>query len=89
MAKIIYEPHPVSVERKKELRERGYRIVDAQFAPKGYEHPDGSRSDRDNKALTVAQIKDALTEKGIEIPEGAKKAELQALLDAATQADQQ
>lgn len=31
--KVIYEPHPVSPERKKELRALGYRIVDARFAP--------------------------------------------------------
>lgn len=32
--------------------------------------------------LSVAQLKEALTAKGIEIPAGAKKADLQALLDA-------
>ncbi|PSL23471.1 E3 binding domain-containing protein [Dyadobacter jiangsuensis] len=31
--KIIYEPHPVTPERKKELREKGYKIIDAQFDP--------------------------------------------------------
>lgn len=35
------------------------------------------------KPLTVPQLKDALTAKGIALPEGAKKADLQALLDAA------
>lgn len=30
---IIYEPHPVSPERKAELRAAGYRIVDARFEP--------------------------------------------------------
>lgn len=40
MAKVIYEKHPVSKERKEELRSQGYRIVDAQFAPADYEHPD-------------------------------------------------
>lgn len=34
------------------------------------------------KKATVAELREALTAKGIEIPEGAKKAELQALLDA-------
>lgn len=37
------------------------------------------------KALTVDELKAALTEKGVEIPEGAKKADLQALLDAASE----
>lgn len=39
MAKVIYEPHPVTPERKRELREKGYTIVDARFAPDGYVYP--------------------------------------------------
>ena len=31
--KIAYEPHPVSPERKKELREQGYKILDVIFKP--------------------------------------------------------
>jgi hypothetical protein len=31
--KIAYEPHPVSPERKAELRAQGYRIIDAAFKP--------------------------------------------------------
>ena len=30
---IHYEPHPVSRERKAELRAKGLRIIDARFAP--------------------------------------------------------
>lgn len=37
--KVIYEPHPVAPERKAELRAQGYRIIDAVFAPQGYEQP--------------------------------------------------
>ncbi len=37
MPKIIYEPHPVSPERKAELRSEGYKIIDARFAPEGEE----------------------------------------------------
>jgi hypothetical protein len=33
MSKVIYEPHPVSEARKKELRDQGYTIVDAIYAP--------------------------------------------------------
>lgn len=29
--KVIYEPHPVSPERKAELRGQGYKIIDAVF----------------------------------------------------------
>ncbi len=31
--KVIYEPHPVSAERKAELVGKGFKIVDAVFAP--------------------------------------------------------
>lgn len=33
MTKIAYEPHPVSPERKAELRAEGFKIVDAVFEP--------------------------------------------------------
>lgn len=39
----IYEPHPVTPERKAELRAQGYRIVDAKFAPDGWEPPQPPR----------------------------------------------
>jgi hypothetical protein len=31
--KIAYEPHPVSPERKAELRAQGFKILDARFKP--------------------------------------------------------
>ena len=31
--KIAYEPHPVSPERKAELRAQGFKIIDARFKP--------------------------------------------------------
>lgn len=39
--------------------------------------------DKPSKGLNVEQLKAALTAKGIEVPEGAKKAELAKLLDEA------
>lgn len=33
MTKLKYEPHPVSSERKRELKSQGYRILDIAFAP--------------------------------------------------------
>ena len=33
MTKIKYETHPVTPERKAELREQGFTIVDARFDP--------------------------------------------------------
>ena len=41
--KIIYEPHPVTPERKAELRAKGYKIIDARFAPKGYKYPEAEK----------------------------------------------
>ncbi|AMR77675.1 hypothetical protein [Cupriavidus nantongensis] len=36
---IWYEPHPVSPQRKAELRAMGVQVVDAVFKPEGYENP--------------------------------------------------
>lgn len=35
--KVAYEPHPVTAERKAELRTAGFKIIDARFAPSGHE----------------------------------------------------
>lgn len=88
--KIAWEPHPVSPERKAELRAQGYRIIDARFAPEGALTPAaeaeeagvGIDTNGDGK-VSVAELRAALAERGIEVPTGAKKADLQALLDAA------
>ena len=37
---IVYEPHPVSPERKAELRAAGFQIVDALFMPEGWANPE-------------------------------------------------
>lgn len=37
--KIAYEPHPVTPERKAELRADGFTIVDARFEPEGEKKP--------------------------------------------------
>ena len=36
---IIYEPHPVTPERKAELLAAGYKIIDARFAPEPVDVP--------------------------------------------------
>lgn len=36
---VIYVEMPVSITQKKECNRLGYRVVDAQFAPEGYELP--------------------------------------------------
>lgn len=33
MKQIHFEPHPVTPERKAELKAAGYKIIDARFAP--------------------------------------------------------
>jgi hypothetical protein len=84
--KVVYEKHPVTAERKAELRQKGYKIIDAQFAPDDYEHPEPiqkSGGDRPSKGLNVDQIKVALTEKGIDFDASATKPVLAELLDKA------
>jgi len=79
--KVWYEPHPVKPERKAELRKRGFQIIDAIFMPEGYENPGDDGEPDGAKKATVAELRAALEAKGVEVPEGAKKADLQALLD--------
>lgn len=84
--KVIYEKHPVTAERKAELRQKGYKIIDAKFAPDEYEHPEPIKKvDRPSKGLNVDQIKAALTDKGIEFEASANKQSLAELLDKAVQ----
>lgn len=49
MEKIIYEPHPVTPERKAELRAQGYKILDAQFAPADHEPEAPAKRGRKSK----------------------------------------
>ncbi|MNE11055.1 hypothetical protein D3C76_1485290 [compost metagenome] len=94
--KVIYEKHPVSPERKAELRQKGYKIIDARFVPDGYEHPEplkeakGSKAGKsaaDKKAAEEAELKAklqaALTEKGVQFGPDASVEDLQKLLDEA------
>lgn len=46
----IYEPHPVTPERKAELIAAGYQIIDAIYAPEGYVHPDAAPKAKPSKA---------------------------------------
>lgn len=48
--KVIYEPHPVSAERKAELVGKGFKIVDAVFAPAEEDPPvDGEDATKKQK----------------------------------------
>ena len=77
---IWYEPHPVSAERKAELRAEGYRIIDAVFAPDG--KPSGDDA-VEVIEMTKADLHTALTDMGIDHKPSMSKAELQTMLDAA------
>lgn len=94
--KVVYEQHPVSAERKAELRQKGYKIIDAKFAPEGYEHPEpikaakggkGANSAAGKKAAEEAELKaklqSALNEKGVQFSPDASAEDLQKLLDGA------
>ena len=52
MSNIYYEKHPVSVERKAELKSKGYKIIDARFAPKGWVDPLAPKSKRKSTPKT-------------------------------------
>ncbi|RJG10919.1 hypothetical protein D3879_14660 [Pseudomonas cavernicola] len=71
---IAYEPHPVSPERKAELREQGLKILDVRFKPEADEEA------VDLTKLKVDVIKARLTAKGVEFDAAAKKPELLELL---------
>ena len=60
----IYVEMPISIEQKKEYNRLGYRVVDAHFAPEGYELPDGltpikqgEETDTERKARIAAERK--------------------------------
>ncbi|MBX6816010.1 hypothetical protein [Pseudomonas aeruginosa] len=94
--KVVYEKHPVSAERKAELRQKGYKIIDARFAPDGYEHPEplkeakGSKAGKsaaDKKSAEEAELKAklqaSLIEKGVQFSPDASLEDLKKLLDEA------
>ena len=49
---IIYEPHPVSPERKAELRAQGFKIIDAAFKPVDYVEPVSDALQAEDQAET-------------------------------------
>ena len=53
---IHYEHHPVSPERKAELRAQGFKIIDAAFAPADWKAPDGLQAE-EAQAETEAPVK--------------------------------
>lgn len=74
--KVVYEPHPVSPERKAELIAGGYKIIDARFAPEGHKPDDDGRvPEAEQRKQLVAELK----EKGIKFNPKAPTEELRAL----------
>lgn len=82
---LIYERHPVTPARKAALRAKGYTIIDAAFAPEGYEYPEDARADADDQAdhaLTAKELKAKLDEAGVKFRANASKGDLAALAAA-------
>lgn len=69
---IAYEKHPVSPERKAELRAQGFKIIDAQFEPRASAD---KIPEADERAMLMAELR----ERGVEFDEGWPTDELRAL----------
>ncbi|MFK3965684.1 hypothetical protein ACI2KT_18970 [Ensifer adhaerens] len=62
---VIYEPHPVSIERKRELLASGFKIIDARFDPdrqeatagQGEGSQDGGSKPADGDDLSTARAR--------------------------------
>lgn len=65
MTEIVYEPHPVTAERKAELRSMGVRVIDARFNPQAkaknstLKEPDGIGTDSGDQ-FSDEQLRDAI-----------------------------
>ncbi|WLG43238.1 HeH/LEM domain-containing protein [Pseudomonas sp. FP1740] len=73
---VAYEPHPVSPERKAELRDQGLKILDIRFKPED----EGDDADADYAKLKVDEIKALLEKRSVAFDASAKKPELLELL---------
>jgi len=69
--KIAYEPHPVSSERKAELRAQGFKILDARFAPDGHKpEPQGIPTRSEIATMKKADCIEWLDAHGVSEPQG-------------------
>ena len=67
--KVWYEPHPVSAERKAELRAKGFRIIDQRFMPHDYRPPEVAKAGTptaDFDGMTKAELLDFADGLGVE-----------------------
>lgn len=57
---VYYEKHPITAERKAELRAKGYRILDAKFAPADWVDPEATKPKpkRSRKAVADDRTED-------------------------------
>lgn len=81
--KIAYEKHPVTPERKAELRAQGFRIVDIRFAPayfKPHEIPQEVITAQQIDKMRKAELLKRLAECGIQAPQ--KVADMRVALKA-------
>ena len=62
--KVAYEPHPVTPERKAELRAQGFKIVDARFKPKEAA-PSVPQSLEDIEDLRKGEVREWLEAHGV------------------------
>ena len=86
--KIIYEPHPVTPERKAELRAQGYKIIDAVFDPNpqpASKKTKPAQATQDSGDFDADAAKAYLTEIGVAFPRNIGKAKLKELYDATVQ----
>ena len=72
---VAYEPHPVSPERKAELRDQGLKILDIRFKPE-----EESEVAADYAKLKIDEIRDLLKERDVDFEASAKKPDLLNLL---------
>ena len=77
---IHYESHPVSEERKAELLAQGVRIVDAAYAPAGWQQNDHVDSlEAGTGKASVSELREALAAAGVDFDVKSKKSDLQML----------
>lgn len=66
---VIFEPHPVTPERKAELHAAGYKIIDARFAPREAKVPVLPTRD-DIAGMKRGEVVEWLKAHGVDDPKG-------------------
>ena len=70
--KIKYVKHPVTAEKKAELRKQGYKIIDARFDPDRKDEP---KKDED-KSAELETLKKEADELGVKYPKNIRAIKL-------------